>query len=110
MEIAVTDNQVARDALRMIVDEAGISLTALSGQQKIAVGSLTRFVNNRARRNGERIVQSNDIYLATFIRALDGVGYEVIVRPKESGSRRERRLRELKERANGRQGVRPDRG
>lgn len=105
MELIIKDNDGARDALRAAVADAGISLTALAAVTKLSQGGLTRFVNQGERNRQGRVVQQKEIHLLTFIRALDGAGYEVVARPKVTvqGSRRERRLRIAKGRANGRE-------
>lgn len=113
-EMLIRNDDDARQSLHAAVKDAGISLTRLCTQTGLSVGSITRYANNVDRDSrapgGQRM--SNNIWLSTFLRALDGVGYEVVVRPKVTGSRRERRLAALRERNNARDGepkpLRPD--
>lgn len=108
MEMIITDNDKAREAIKAVVAEAGLSLTKLSELQGISMGSLGRFVNQRTRKGPEgRTIYAANLHLRTFLRALDGAGYEVVVRPKVTGSRRERRLQEMKRRANGEREASP---
>lgn len=102
MEMIITDNEAAREAIKRAADGANLSLTRLSELTGLSMGSLGRFVSGGYRKSGKD-VQNTNLHLLSFIRALDGAGYEVVVRPKVTGSRRERRMRALKERANGRE-------
>ena len=108
MEMIVKDNEAARVALRGAAADAGVSITKMGELGGLTTGSLIRFVSNIGRKEnqaGEKIgmLADTNCHLLTFLKALDGVGYEVVVRPKVTGSRRERRLKAMKERANGKQ-------
>ena len=96
-EMIIGSNDDGRKALTQAAKSAGISLSALGISQGIAQGALTGWVNDRPSNK----TRDPQIQLGTFIRALDGVGYEVVVRPKATGSRRERKLRAIKQRSNG---------
>lgn len=99
MEMTIGSNQDARDALSRLCQELGISLTALNQMGGIGYASLTRYVyQNRKISNGD-YAKENHLNVATFVKAVDAAGYELVVRPKVTGSRRERRLKALKARS-----------
>lgn len=99
MEMKIGSNQDARDALARVCAERGISLTALSALGNVGNASLTRFVLQRRKVNNGDYAKTNNLYVSSFIKALDAAGYEVVVRPTETGSRRERRLKALRQRS-----------
>ena len=110
MEMIIKDNEAARVALKVAAADAGVSITKMGELGGLTTGSLIRFANNIGRKEnaaGEKIGMLTDTncHLLTFLKALDAVGYEVVVRPKVTGSRRERRLQAMKARANGKQEV-----
>lgn len=98
MEMKIGGNQDARDALARVCEERAVSLTALGVLGGVGNASLTRFVLQRRKISNGTYAKTNNLYISSFIKALDAAGYEVVVRPKEAGSRRERRLRALKDR------------
>lgn len=104
MEMIVRNNADGRRAMIKAAESAGISLTQMGKLSGVGLGSVVRFAHNAARSEAGgtvgKMIDAN-CHLLTFIRALDAAGYEVVVRPKVTGSRRERRLKALRERNNG---------
>jgi hypothetical protein len=107
-EHPIHSNDDAREAIKSIAKAVGLSVTALATQAGISTGSINRFVFARpGTKNGVKF-ESVNMHLLSLIRVMEGAGYELVVRPKETGSRRSRRLAALKERNGDRQAVRPD--
>lgn len=112
-EYIIRDNEDARRAFHGVARELKVSVTALAESAGLSSGSVNRFVFERLHmKSGVRSKTSN-IHLLTLLRVMDNAGYEVVVRPKVPGSRRERRLAALKERGDGARNavqpaVRPD--
>lgn len=95
----IRHNQDARDALIAAAKMASLSVTALTEKAGIGMGTLTRFAFQKTRQRkvgapGER--PEPELWVSTWLKALDTAGYEVVVRRKVSGSRREQRLQVLK--------------
>lgn len=97
-DMILNNNEDAREAIRLIAAENNQFLTSWNASAGIGQGTLTRFVNKHSR---VRVKDNHDpeLYVSTFLKALDFLGYEVVVRPKVSGSRRTQRLRALKQRS-----------
>lgn len=101
MEMKIGNNQDARDALLKACEEQNMSLTGLNVASGVGRSSLTRFVFQSRVVSPGVYAKENHLYISSFVKALDAAGYEVVVRPKVPGSRRERKLRALRQGGNG---------
>lgn len=106
-EYPIHNNDDARAAIQAVAKAVGLSVTAMANQGGISTGSINRFVFARPGTKSGVKFETINMHLMSLIRVMEGVGYEVVVRPKETGSRRARRMAELRERNGGRE-VRPD--
>ena len=105
MEMKIGSNQDARDALSRLCQSMGVSMTKLTALANIGNASLTRFVYQKRKVSNGEYAKENSLNVLTFVKALDAAGYELIVRPKVAGSRRERRLAAIKQRSTNDEGT-----
>lgn len=76
----------ARVAIRQVAEARRASLTAMSDAAGIARGVITRFASSM----GQRQIDNPDIRLSSVLRFLDYAGYEMVFRPKDTRSTRQR--------------------
>ena len=92
-EIKVESPQDLRDAIQKMADANKVSVTTLNELAGVALGVLRRYLRGRDRRKiGGVVVEETaetDIKVSVVLKTVNAADYELILRPKPKGNRRE---------------------
>lgn len=100
----ITSLEDMRNAITQMAKTNRLSITALNDISNVAKGSLNRFMrtNVRARRGPNQELTAEmvptDLRVATMLKIVEAAGYEVVIQPKNTKTRRQQVLEAARDR------------
>lgn len=100
----ITSLEDMRNAITQMAKTNRLSVTALNDLADVAKGSLNRFMrtNVRARRGPKQELTAElvptDLRIATMLKIVEAAGYEVVIQPKNTKTRRQQVLEAARDR------------